>query len=96
MESAHPTTITRILADEAVHGIMLEEPAHEEIELPRKPEHEEIAINAYLLWEDGGYPPDSAESDWLLAEEMLIAAEPNAEATAWGALHDTTWPKPAA
>ena len=75
---------------------MFEEPIPEESESPRKPEHEEIAIKAYLLWEDGGCVHGRDLDDWLFAEELLIAAEPNAEATAWGALHDTTWPKPAA
>lgn len=34
-------------------------------------DREAIARLAYALWEERGYPPCSAEQDWLEAEEQL-------------------------
>lgn len=38
----------------------------------RIPTHEEIARLAYSYWEARGYQPNSAEADWLRAEQVLI------------------------
>jgi Protein of unknown function (DUF2934) len=35
------------------------------------PEHELIAKLAYTLWENRGCPIDSAEEDWIKAEQQL-------------------------
>jgi len=36
------------------------------------PSYEEIAAEAYQLWEEGGYAADSAEQNWLEAERKLL------------------------
>jgi len=33
--------------------------------------HQQVARLAYELWERNGRPPGSAESDWLMAEQIL-------------------------
>ena len=38
---------------------------------PAPPEHEEIALLAYMYWEARGRPADSPEEDWLRAEEEI-------------------------
>jgi hypothetical protein len=35
------------------------------------PEHEVIAKLAYALWENRGCPMDSADEDWIEAEQQL-------------------------
>jgi hypothetical protein len=35
------------------------------------PEHEIIAKLAYTLWENRGCPMDSADEDWIKAEQQL-------------------------
>jgi hypothetical protein len=35
------------------------------------PEHEEIALLAYMYWEQRGRPADSPEEDWFRAEEEI-------------------------
>lgn len=37
------------------------------------PTQEEIALKAYLLWEERGRPFGSAEEDWFRAREQLCA-----------------------
>jgi hypothetical protein len=38
--------------------------------------HEQVAILAYEFWERNGRPTDSAERDWLLAEQLLESLDP--------------------
>ena len=38
------------------------------------PIHEDVAMLAYALWQQRGCPADSAESDWLEAEQQLRQA----------------------
>jgi hypothetical protein len=38
------------------------------------PEHEEIALLAYMYWEARGRPADSPEEDWFRAEEEIRRA----------------------
>lgn len=33
--------------------------------------HEDVALRAYLLWQQKGCPEDSAEADWYQAKELL-------------------------
>ncbi len=40
------------------------------------PSHEEIALQAYQLWEGRGKPHGSHEEDWHLAEHQLQAGRP--------------------
>ena len=38
--------------------------------------HEQVARLAYELWERNGRPTGSAETDWLLAEQILEFLDP--------------------
>jgi hypothetical protein len=38
--------------------------------------HEQVARLAYELWEKNGRPKDSAERDWLMAEQILEFLDP--------------------
>lgn len=41
------------------------------------PTHEEIAVRAYVFWQQRGCPDGSAEEDWLKAEQQLNQRPPN-------------------
>jgi len=40
------------------------------------PTHEEIALAAYLIWEEQGKPSDREREIWLQAEKQLLASNP--------------------
>lgn len=41
----------------------------------REPSHDEIALAAYLIWEDRGHPEDDGVIHWLEAEAWLRDAQ---------------------
>jgi Protein of unknown function (DUF2934) len=45
-------------------------------ESPPSLRHRQVARLAYELWERNGRPPGSAESDWLMAEQILQLEDP--------------------
>lgn len=45
-------------------------------ESPPNLRHQQVAKLAYELWEKNGRPTGSAESDWLLAEQILQLGDP--------------------
>jgi hypothetical protein len=46
-------------------------------ESPPSLRHRQVARLAYELWERNGRPPGSAESDWLMAEQILQLGDQN-------------------
>jgi hypothetical protein len=45
------------------------------IQTSGRPAHQDIATEAYLLWEKAGHPTGRAEEFWLRAEAALVAAK---------------------
>jgi hypothetical protein len=46
------------------------------------PDHEQIALLAYTLWQQRGAPEGSPEQDWFRAERELLARPEAGDATA--------------
>lgn len=58
-------------ATDEKHYPRLDKSDHEAPDEPAPVSHEEIAERAHQLWMLKGYPPNSAEENWLEAEREL-------------------------
>jgi hypothetical protein len=65
---------TKKVRAKAQNGDARVEPTISLVQLTKPaPAQEEIALKAYLLWEERGRPFGSAEEDWFRAKEQLSA-----------------------
>jgi hypothetical protein len=53
------------------HPAMKEDVTNTEMNPVERPEHEQIAQLAYILWQARGCPEGSPDEDWLRAEQDL-------------------------
>jgi hypothetical protein len=69
--SAAPAPLRELTQQQAEPELRRANSAKLSDETSRIPVHDDIAILAYALWQQRGCPADSAERDWIEAEQQL-------------------------
>ena len=61
----------------------------------KEPEHEAIALNAYLRWQAGGSHEGQSEANWFVAETELMQHLAAQHGTVWtrGKEDALSWPQ---